>query len=266
MELGGGGGGSVDSPHSDEEMERVMVSAEEEGESLIDADGSDEEMGGGGSSSANIGGRVESLEIGDGLSDKSSSAEPEVMNRGPRYPLLNEEFAVGNECKGTWAQELGGGVCDALCVAVEDDDPTAGCNQVTACLCGLLLKAERVGNMPVLYARRPGPGKPSQLVCLVGPFWPCLMGVTYPLILGVSLFSAVFLLPDAPVWAVVAWAICTVTLVAALSLTACTNPGIVRRYRDEPPPNTVRAFGWLVGWLVGWLFGLSVFGEPCACC
>ena len=123
-------------------------------------------------------------------------------------------------------------------MAVEDDDPTAGCNQVTACLCGLLLRAERVGNMPVLYARR-RPGKPSQLICLVGPFWPCLMGVTYPLILGVSLFSAIFLLPDAPTWAVVLWAICTCTLVVALTLTACTNPGIVRRHRDEPPANTV---------------------------
>ena len=74
---------------------------------------------------------------------------------------------------------------------------------------------------------------------MVGPFWPCLLGVTYPLILGVSLFSAVFLLPDAPSWAIAAWAVCTVTLVAALTLTACTNPGIVRRYKNEPPPNTV---------------------------
>ena len=41
----------------------------------------------------------------------------------------------------------------ALCVAVEDDDPTAGCNQITACLCGVLLRAERLGNMPVLLAR-----------------------------------------------------------------------------------------------------------------
>ena len=44
----------------------------------------------------------------------------------------------------------------ALCVAVEDDDPTAGCNQITACLCGVLLRAERLGNMPVLLARRVG--------------------------------------------------------------------------------------------------------------
>ena len=179
---------------------------------------------------------MEPLEISDsnGMHDMSPEHMPPPSQRTP----LNEEFAAGNECKPTWYGELEGGTCEAICVAVEDDDPTAGCNQVTACLCGLLLRAERVGNMPVLYARR-RPGKPSQLICLVGPFWPCLMGVTYPLILGVSLFSAIFLLPDAPTWAVVLWAICTCTLVVALTLTACTNPGIVRRHRDEPPANTV---------------------------
>ena len=41
------GGRGVDSPHSDEEMERVMVSAEEEGESLIEADGPTRNGGGG---------------------------------------------------------------------------------------------------------------------------------------------------------------------------------------------------------------------------
>lgn len=157
--------------------------------------------------------------------------------------VLNEEFAVPLNAKMTWEAELeGGGVCEAFCLAMEEDglDPMSGCNGVTACLCGRMLGAERVGNMPVLWARR-RPGKPTQLLCMVGPFWPCLVTVTYPLILGVSLFCAVFLLPGCPWWAQVTWSVCTLTLVVSLGLTGCTNPGLVRRHADEPPPNSV---GW----------------------
>ena len=119
-----------------------------------------------------------------------------------------------------------------------DDDPAAGCSAFTACVCGKILGADRVGNMPVLCARR-RPGKPTQLLCIMGPFWPCLVGVTYPLILGVSLFSVASVLPTCPTWVVALWAVCTVTLVGSLALTACSDPGIVRRHREAPPTNSV---------------------------
>ena len=179
---------------------------------------------------------------------RSASGKARAEVAGPQRAFhrvyLNDEFAVAPGAKKTWGEELEGGCCEAMCVSFDDDDPTASCNSLTALLCGTILRAERVGNMPVLWAMR-RPGKPTQLLCLVGPFWPCLIGVTYPLILGVSLFSALFILPHCPSWVVVLWCMCTVTLVVSLGLTGCTNPGIVRRYRDEPPPSTVIAlYSW----------------------
>jgi hypothetical protein len=82
------------------------------------------------------------------------------------------------------------------------------------------------------YCRRQG--EPTQLLCLVGPFWPMMAGVTYPLIFIVSAYSAFTFLPFAPVWVSVIWCMMTVTAVGALALTACSNPGIVRRYTEEP--------------------------------
>ena len=49
-----------------------------------------------------------------------------------------------------------------------------------------------------------------------------------------SLFTAVFALPGLPPAVQAVWALCTLTLVGSLALTACTDPGIVRR-TDEPP-------------------------------
>ena len=117
----------------------------EEGDSLIDGEG-------GGSDGEDEGldhdrrGRMEPLEISDGLSDTTPEhhrgmepgAERMVERRGgagagnngnrgqgggdfddgdlsnmrePRVPL-SEEFASGNECKSSWAAELEGGACD----------------------------------------------------------------------------------------------------------------------------------------------------------
>uniref|UniRef100_A0A7S2WV94 Palmitoyltransferase n=2 Tax=Rhizochromulina marina TaxID=1034831 RepID=A0A7S2WV94_9STRA len=87
--------------------------------------------------------------------------------------------------------------------------------------------------MPVFLTMR-RPGKPTRLLCLLGPFWPCLCLVTYPLILAVSLVSAMFFIPSAPPLVGVAWVCCTVVLLASLSLTACMDPGIVRRTEEHP--------------------------------
>jgi len=178
----------------------------------------------------------------------------------PQYDSLNQEFAVPVSTKDSWAAELEGGGCEVLCGSGYDDyNDDMGCTQLTACVCGLCLKADRVGNMPVLWAKssrsheapksRPNvslprvrqKGKPTQLLCVLGPFWPCMLGVTYPLIFGVSLFTAVYFLPQVPAWVGAIWAVCTATLVVALALTACSNPGLVRRHREEPPPNSS---GW----------------------
>jgi hypothetical protein len=178
----------------------------------------------------------ESEESSDQIKPLRTTLEP--LETESSFNTLNDEFAVPPSTMKTWRGELEGGLTQSLCVGIDDGD-SMGCNQCTACVCGVCLKAERLGNMPVLYAHRRH-GKPTQLVAILGPFWPCLVGVTYPLIIGVSLFSAVMLLPSCPVWVIVLWVICTATLLVSLTLTACTNPGVVRRW-DEPPQSSV---GW----------------------
>lgn len=113
------------------------------------------------------------------------------------------------------------------------------CHWLSACFCGMVLRAKRVGHMPVLWTQKlkVGPGLESQphrtpprpsiptpplnrtnrtqdgrtdIVCIVGPFWPCLMFVTYPLIIGVSLGTAVYMLPGVHWLIQIVWAICTV--------------------------------------------------------
>jgi hypothetical protein len=107
------------------------------------------------------------------------------------------------------------------------------------CLSSLFFKTNKPNPTPPPQKKR-RPGKPTQLMCILGPFWPCLLGVTYPLVIGVSLFASTFLFSTCPMWVIVIWCLCTGTLIIALGMTGCTNPGIVRRYPDEPPSNTVR--------------------------
>jgi len=198
---------------------------------------------------------VHDVELGtdsDGDDEESvEESEGAGLNTGARLEIdsgditcFNEEFAVPATIRDTWAAEfMGGDFCEAFCFQIDDEDFTAGCNKVTALVCGTCLRAERVGNMPVLWARR-RPGKVTELLCLVGPFWPCMAGVTYPLILGVSLFTAVFALPSAPAWVVGAWLLCTLSLLISLGLTACTNPGVVPRHADGPPSNAKGTWRW----------------------
>lgn len=76
-----------------------------------------------------------------------------------RVKNLNEEFAVALSAKHDWASELDDSLCEALCPPIDNDDNddndmTAGVNKLSACVCGSCLKAERLGNMSVLYANR----------------------------------------------------------------------------------------------------------------
>jgi len=71
-----------------------------------------------------------------------------------------------------------------------------------------------------------------------------MAGVTYPLIIGVSLFTLAFALPGKPLWLVGIWAVCTVTLIVSLALTACSDPGIVRRTLEKPTAPVTTRRGW----------------------
>jgi hypothetical protein len=67
-----------------------------------------------------------------------------------------------------------------------------------------------------------------------------MAAVTYPLIFGVSIYAAVTLLPFAPAWVVVLWLCMTSITVVSLALTACSNPGLVRRQTEETPETVSR--------------------------
>jgi hypothetical protein len=63
------------------------------------------------------------------------------MEGGSSAVCLNDEFAVPLAAAKTWAAEFKGeSICESVCLSVDDEDPTAGCNHLTACLCGACLK------------------------------------------------------------------------------------------------------------------------------
>jgi len=72
--------------------------------------------------------------------------------------LCTTQFASGPKSKDSWADEFkGGGCCETFFLAGtgdDDDDFTSGCNRANAFVCGNLIMADRVGNMPVLKAQR----------------------------------------------------------------------------------------------------------------
>lgn len=142
-------------------------------------------------------------------------------------PTLRDEFAVGKKLPTDWRDDIEG---LRTCTEADGD----ACHFLTALICGMCLGARRLGNMAVLLSRRGSTGR-TELLCMVGPYWPCLVVVTYPLILGVSLWSAVYRLPEVSIWIRVIWAMCTITLVVALACTGCRNPGVVRRWKTKPP-------------------------------
>mmetsp|Transcript_19893 Transcript_19893/g.48838 ORF Transcript_19893/g.48838 Transcript_19893/m.48838 type:complete len:290 (+) Transcript_19893:126-995(+) len=77
---------------------------------------------------------------------------------------------------------------------------------------------------------------------VIGPYWPMLFFVTFPIIFVVSGLTLVKRIPHTHPGIVLIWLICTVGLIASLSLTAFRDPGILPRY--EKPPATADASSW----------------------
>jgi hypothetical protein len=72
------------------------------------------------------------------------------MTTMERQPLtLNDEFAVPRNRPSAWGRTDGQ---PNSCFTVDPDDDAP--HYATVCVCGKCLGAERVGNMPVLWARR----------------------------------------------------------------------------------------------------------------
>mmetsp|Transcript_9489 Transcript_9489/g.13130 ORF Transcript_9489/g.13130 Transcript_9489/m.13130 type:complete len:330 (+) Transcript_9489:37-1026(+) len=74
----------------------------------------------------------------------------------------------------------------------------------------------------------------TKLICIMGPFWPFALLVTYPLILLCSIAVALTFLPGKSIFVIIVWSLAVLALLIALSCTACSDPGILRRYRTAP--------------------------------
>ena len=111
--------------------------------------------------------------------------------------------------------------------------PSGGC-AAPFCL-RLWPGARRVGNMTILWEER---GRDIDVEhktrCIVGPFWPVMLFVTFPLILGVSAGLASTVLPGQNTIIIVVFAILVIFVGVSLALTACTDPGLLRRRVQRP--------------------------------
>mmetsp|Transcript_62994 Transcript_62994/g.172802 ORF Transcript_62994/g.172802 Transcript_62994/m.172802 type:complete len:259 (+) Transcript_62994:125-901(+) len=89
---------------------------------------------------------------------------------------LNDEFAVGKKVPHEWGSSFD------ISKLIDENEPLGCCHWLSACFCGMVLRAKRVGHMPVLWTQK-----------------------------------------------------LKTTLLVALALTGCRNPGIVRRWPEKPP-------------------------------
>ena len=134
-----------------------------------------------------------------------------------------------------------------------------GCLCCSAWICSRL-GAQRVGNMSVLKSseeiveevtvdEESGEAVSRTfsrpvIQVVVGPFWPMLIFITYPLIFAASWYTIKLISKGTvPLVLVVVWALCTVSLVVSLALTACTDPGILYKY-PTPPPQDENTWRW----------------------
>ena len=132
-----------------------------------------------------------------------------------------------------------------------------GCLKCSAYICAWM-GASRVGNMAVLKQSQEWVEEITvdeetgqtvtrrytrpRLDVVVGPYWPMLVFVTYAIIFSVSIWTI-----KAGIWGkgkppvlIFAWFCLTMGLIVALALTACRDPGILYRMRDEPMDDTWR--------------------------
>jgi hypothetical protein len=116
------------------------------------------------------------------------------------------------------------------------DSRREGCSNqnISAFICPLL-NAGRVGNMVVLTQSTEKQDEENipRLDCVMGPYWVMSVFVTYPIILVISAITAVQI-ANQPWPLIIVWAILTLALLAALSMVACRNPGIMRRFHSQP--------------------------------
>jgi len=149
-------------------------------------------------------------------------------------------------------------------MASEQIDPACGCLICSALVCRL--KTGRIGNMVVLkessiLAEVPqdkddekydGTDVTHKVVrqrkidIIVGPYWPCLVFVTFPMVILLSLVTAIkaVFVPGQYLLLQMAWLVLTIGLLLALCGVGCRDPGIVRKYRENPFQSGPRSSEW----------------------
>jgi hypothetical protein len=77
------------------------------------------------------------------------------------------------------------------------------------------------------------PNPPTELICVVGPYWPVLMCLTYPLVLGVSGATLVYAIPYQHVVVKIVWTLMTICLLYMLFNVSCRDPGLLLRHKKD---------------------------------
>jgi len=81
------------------------------------------------------------------------------------------------------------------------------------------------------------PNPPTEIICMVGPYWPVLFCLTYPLVLGVSGATLVFAIPYQRTFIQIFWAVMTALLLYMLFNVSCRDPGVLLRHTEDPTPS-----------------------------
>lgn len=107
-----------------------------------------------------------------------------------------------------------------------------GCSSTSECLCPTCFP--RIGNMVVLCSAGWGKESAKRICCVVGPYWPMMACVTYPLIFVIALATGFMVMAGKHIGVVIVFGAGVSLTVAFLALTACSNPGIMRRVIEDP--------------------------------
>lgn len=177
--------------------------------------------------------------------------------------MWKESYFARGFTEATWEAEYKkykGAACKKM-MDCNDRDNSAPCGCFSA-LCATFFGFGRIGNMVILKQstewvteevtdeENPNGGMKShrftqpKFDCIVGPYWPMLCMITYPLILGVSGFTLFTAIPKINPLLAIVWAFLTIGLIVALSLTACRDPGILRRHNEAPPGEEGSSWRW----------------------
>lgn len=179
---------------------------------------SDEEEGGGDQEAPSKMSKVE-----EDVQEEEREEEREEEELGG----LASEFAVGTNIPQNWDDDMEVGD-DYEWLEAQLTRATRAC---TRGFCKLL-GARRLGHMAVLRTTKKNDA--TQIRCIVGPFWPFACIVTYPLVICISTTVGVFVLPGRSLATTIVWCVSVASLLVALSLTSCRDPGILRRRREQP--------------------------------